>query len=198
MLKVGVTGGIGSGKSTICKIFEALDIKIFYADTEAKNLLDTHEVIEFYIKEFGPVVFTNKQLDKQKIAQLIFSNPSALHKVNSFIHPKVNSRFNDWCLKFQSEPYIIKEAALLFETGAYLQLDYNILIVAPMELKITRTAKRDVIPRDQILERANSQWNDEKKIPLANAIVSNDNNELLIPQVLKLDKKIRSLENKKI
>jgi dephospho-CoA kinase len=197
MFKVGVTGGIGTGKSTVCKIFEAIGIPIFYADIEAKKLLETDEVRSFYSSEFGQQVFTRTILDPKKIANLIFSNKEAIQKVNSFVHPLVNKRFESWCNTIHNAPYIIKEAALLFESNLYKQLDYTILTIAPLEVKIERIVKRDGIKKESILERINNQWDDNKKIPLSNITIINDGKQALLPQVIEINEMIKTIINQK-
>jgi dephospho-CoA kinase len=191
MFKVGITGGIGSGKSTVCKIFETLGIPIFNADSEAKKLLDTKEVKSFYLKEFGDSVFTDGILDRKRIADHIFSDKDALIKVNEFIHPLVKKLFENWCSQNNQQDYVIKEAALLFESGLYHALDYNILIIAPVEIRIERIIHRDNASKEIVLKRINNQWSDEKKIPLANKIIINDDSQALLPQVLELDHYIK-------
>lgn len=197
MFKVGITGGIGSGKSTVCKIFETFGIPIFNADIEAKKLLTTPEIIDYYYKEFGTDVFTDNALDRKKIADIVFSNKKALAKVNSFIHPLVNMQFEKWCKKYHEEQYIIKEAALLFESGLYKKIDFNILIIAPLNIRIERVTKRDSISKDQVIERINNQWDDKKKIVMADAIIQNDDSQMLLQQVLELHNKILTLAKKK-
>lgn len=197
MFKVGITGGIGSGKSTVCKIFETFGIPVFNADIEAKNLLDTKEVINFYFKEFGTDVFTNNTLDRKKIAELLFTNKEAIKKVNSFIHPLVYKQFENWCKKNYTEQYIIKEAALLFESGLNKKIDFNILVIAPLNIRIERVKKRDNISKDKIIERINNQWDDKQKIVMADAIIQNDENQMLLPQILELHNKILTLTKEK-
>jgi dephospho-CoA kinase len=194
MLKIGITGGIGSGKSTVCKIFEVLDVPVFYADTEAKKLLETDEVKSFYFNHFGNLVFSGPNLDHLKIANIIFSDRELLDKVNRFIHPLVKKQFELWCGQHSHMPYIIKEAALLFESGLFKDLDYNVIIIAPFELRIDRIIKRDVTTRKKILERIKNQWLDEKKIPLANKIIYNDDTQALLPQVLEIDQFFKTIK----
>lgn len=194
MLKVGITGGIGSGKSTVCRIFETLGIPVFNADLQAQLLLTTPEVISFYKKEFGELVFTDNQLDKPKIAQLIFTNKIALEKINQFIHPLVFDLFDKWCKTYSNSSFVIKEAALLFETGAYNTLDFNVLVTCPEEIRIERVMQRNGISREQVVQRINNQWPDEKKKPLAQAEIINDGQNAILTQTLTLHK---LLKNKK-
>ncbi len=186
MLKIGITGGIGSGKSVVCEIFKQLGTPVFDSDTEAKKLLGTPEIINFYKNEFGDKVFTNKILDKQKIATLIFNDEQALLKVNNFIHPKVIGLFLEWSAKQKKNKYIINEAALLFESKAFKMLDFTVLVIAPEELRIKRIIARDNANEKVVLQRIRSQMPDEEKKKLASFIIYNDEKSLLLPQVLSL------------
>jgi dephospho-CoA kinase len=186
MLKIGITGGIGSGKSTVCDIFLRFGIPVYNADLEAKKLLENREVIEFYRNEFGNDVFKNNQLDKHKIASVIFENSAALQKVNDFIHPLVKLKFEAWCETFQNEVYVLEEAALIFESGSYNSLDATIFVHAPQKLRIKRVVERDDVTQEMVMQRIKNQWPDQKKIKLANYIISNDEHSLLLPQVLRL------------
>ncbi len=186
MLKIGITGGIGSGKTTVCEIFRQLRIPVFISDFEAKKLLDTPKVLEFYRNEFGERVFTEGVLDKRKIASLIFENQQAKEKVNNFIHPLVIESFLAWALNQINCPYVIKEAALLFESNAYLSLNYSVLIYAPVELRIKRVIERDKCDGGSVVRRIRNQMPEENKMKLANFVISNDEHSLLLPQVLRL------------
>jgi len=186
MLKIGVTGGIGSGKSTVCEIFKQLGIPVFNSDFEANKLIDTSATVDFYKNEFGDIVFTNNSLDKQKIASLIFNNPEALQKVNDFIHPKVNENFVNWVNKQKNCLYVIKESALLLDLKTKQDLNYIILVHAPLELRIKRVMLRDGTDKETILKRVKNQSPDEEKMKKASHIISNDDHSLLLSQVLAL------------
>lgn len=183
-MKVGITGGIGSGKSLVCEIFGKLGIPVFNADTEAKNLLKTPRVIEFYKENFGEAVLTNNQLDNQKIAQKIFNDKEALAKVNHFIHPIVLELFEKWTLENSLAPYVIKEAALLFESGAYKSLDYTILVCAPEDIRVERVIRRSGLSREQVIERIANQWDDKKKKNLCDFILENDGRQAILQKIL--------------
>jgi dephospho-CoA kinase len=195
MLRIGITGGIGSGKSTVCEIFLRFGIPVFNADNEAKKLLEQKEVKEFYRNEFGNEVFSDDRLDKKKIASLIFENSEALQKVNDFIHPLVKLKFEGWCESLQVYAYVLEEAALLFESGSYHSLDATIFVHAPQNLRIKRVIERDLVSRETVMQRIKNQWPDQKKIKLANFIITNDEHSLLLPQVLRLHQMFIS-ENK--
>jgi dephospho-CoA kinase len=186
MLKIGITGGIGSGKSTVCNIFKQLGIPIYNSDYEAKKLLDSNEIIEFYKNEFSNDVFVNGSLDKQKIATLIFDNPEALQRVNNFIHPIVNDNFAKWVINQKNSKYVVKESALLLDKNIKGDLNYVVLVLAPKELRLKRVILRDNTSESEVLKRIKNQIPDEAKIKFASYIISNDEHSLLLPQVLKL------------
>lgn len=186
MLKIGITGGIGSGKSIVCEIFKHIGIPVFDADTEAKKLLETPEIIKFYKNEFGNIVFTNNSLDKHKIANLIFNDSQALIKINNFIHPKVISLFSDWCNRQKNCKYVIIEAALIFESKTYEMLDYTALVLAPEKLRMERIIARNNITKKNALQRMKNQMPDEEKKKLASFIIYNDEQSLLLPQIFSL------------
>jgi dephospho-CoA kinase len=189
MLKIGITGGIGSGKTIVCEVFKQLRIPVFTSDLEAKKLLDTPFVLEFYRNNFGESVFTEGLLDKRKIASLIFENQEAKQKVNDFIHPLVMEAFSAWALTQKNCLYVIKEAALLFESNAYMSLNYSVLVHAPIELRIKRVMERDNCSGESVVKRIRSQMPEENKMKLANFVISNDEHSLLLPQVLSLHQK---------
>ena len=194
MFKVGITGGIGSGKSVICNIFRNLDIPVYQADIEARRMMGEDETIRGELLAFfGTEAFQNNQLNRKFLSERIFPDPKARSFVNSLVHPAVRSDFAGWVEKQASAPYIIEEAALLFETGAWKELDYNILIVSAVETRIGRIMERDEMTRAEVLARMDSQMDPEKAVALADFVISNDEEEFVIPQVLKVDKIIRDL-----
>lgn len=191
ILKVGITGGMGSGKSVVCKIFKLLGIPVFEADIIAKELLDNDSQIKTeLINLFGETIYIQNQgIDRKKLAFIIFNDNIALHRVNGLVHPSVKEKFNDW-VKKQDAPYIIHEAAILFESGFYKLMDYNILISAEKELRVKRVMERNNISAEMVLARIGKQWADDKKAKLADRVILN-NNELLIPKILEIDKKLK-------
>ncbi|RKD89746.1 dephospho-CoA kinase [Mangrovibacterium diazotrophicum] len=193
MIKVGITGGIGSGKSTICHFFRTLGIPVFEADTEAKKLINSSEAIKNQlIAEFGSDIYLPNQLiDRKKLAGLIFNSPTLLEKVNRIIHPEVRIYFNKW-VELQKSPYIIHEAAIMFESGFYQMMDYTILVTAPEAERIARVMKRENSTEESVKARIEKQWTDEQKMELASFIVKNDNKELIVPKLIELDKRFRS------
>lgn len=183
MKKIGITGGIGSGKSIVAKILETMNYPVYYSDERSNEVVDTDlEIKEQLIKLIGTEVYQNGKLYRPFLAKQLFSNDDLRLKINEIIHPKVRNAFNLWTEK-QTTSLVFNEAAILFETGGYKTLDYTILVTAPLELKIQRVIKRDGFSKDQVLERMIKQWTDEEKIPLADFIIVNDEVKLLLQQV---------------
>jgi len=191
-LKVGITGGIGSGKSTICKVFEKLGAPVFEADPVAKRLIDTDpEIRQGLIDLFGTDIYTEKEgVDRKKLAEKIFNDEIQLAKVNALVHPAVRAEFLKWA-ESQDVPYVVHEAAILFESGFYQMMDYTILVTAPEEDRIKRVTMRDGSSREQVIERMNKQWADDEKRKLASIEIKNDNRELILPQIVNIDKQLR-------
>jgi len=189
MLKIGITGGIGSGKTTVCKVFELLGIPIFYADTVAKSIMHTDPVLKNEIlKTFGGKSYLiDGELNRHYISSIVFNNESALNKLNALVHPAVFRAFDKWLINHSEAPYIIKEAALLFETESYKMCDLSVLVVSPEVSRIRRVIARDGISHDEILLRMKRQLSDEQKKKMANYILVNDESRLLIPQILSLN-----------
>lgn len=195
MLKVGLTGGIGSGKSTVAKIFEVLGIPVYYADAATKKIMNTDRRLKAeLIKHFGEQAYTNNELNRAYIASIVFADPEKLALLNSLTHPATIRDANHWMEK-QSAPYVIKEAALLFESGADQHLDHIIGVSSPEELRIRRVMERDKAPREEVLGRLRRQMPEEEKISRCDSVILNDESELLIPQVLRLHEKLLKMEN---
>ena len=192
MTKVGVTGGIGSGKTLICQIFEKLGIPVFNADDEAKCLLNVDPQVKASMMEyFGKDIYDDTGIKKAYLASKIFNNKDALSKVNSIVHPVVRQLFIRWAKEKEAAfPYIIEEAAILFESGVYQDLDFTILVYAPEELRISRVISRDHASREQVRARMEYQMKDEEKIDMADAVIYNDESRLVIPQILEIHQRL--------
>ncbi len=188
---IGLTGGIGSGKSTIKRIFETLGVPTYDADTHAKEIVNTNDIVKAELKKmFGDDIYIAKnQLDNVKLGKRIFNDRSLLKEVNNLIHPEVINDFREW-VGNQDSPYVIKEAAILFESGAYKRADLIITIVAPVDLRIERIYKRDGISREHIKRIIDNQMSDEEKIKLSKYVIYNDNSTLITPQILKIHKEL--------
>ena len=189
---LGITGGIGSGKSTICRVFKVLGVPVFDADAVAKNLLNTDdEIRQGLINLFGNDIYTPEgSVDRKMLAEIIFNNENHLNKVNSLVHPKVRNEFYKWRDQ-QKAPYIIHEAAILFESGFYKMMDQVLLITAPEKDQIERVMKRDGVTEDQVRERMKRQMPNNEKQELADMVLVNDNKSLLLPEIIEIDKKLR-------
>lgn len=189
VLRIGLTGGIGSGKSVVAKVFETLGIPVYYADDAAKKLMNTDEELKKeIIKYFGADSYKNGELDRKYIASIVFNDKEKLELLNSLAHPATILDAKEW-IKRQASPYIIKEAALLFESGANKDLDFVIGVDAPLQLRIKRVMKRDGITEEEILKRIAGQMNDDEKMKLCDFIIYNNEKDLVIPQILELHKK---------
>ena len=193
MIKVGITGGIGSGKTLIAGIFSFFGFPVFNADWEAKKIVDASPVVrEKLISVFGPGIYLqNDVIDRKKLASIIFNDEYLLKQVNGIIHPVVHIAFDRWS-ELQTSPFVLYEAAILFESGRYKSMDYNILVVASEEIRLKRVMQRDSATMEEVQRRMANQWKDEQKIGLSNFIINNNEQELIIPQVLEILKKIKT------
>ena len=189
MLKIGITGGIGAGKSTVAGIFKVLGVPVFDADVTAKNILNSDpELREQVAAAFGSETYKNGLLDRKYLATLVFNNPDQLAKLKALVHPATIKAANAWTKHWeeQGSPYIVKEAALLFEAGTNVGLDSIIGVTAPQDLRIARVMARDNITREEVLKRMQHQIDDTEKMKRCNIVLDNNEKALLIPQVLAL------------
>ena len=187
MLKVGLTGSIGSGKSLVAKIFSSLGIKVYEADTEAKKFLLDDMVKQKIASSISNDVFnTEGVIINRRLAEIVFNNPEALAILNGIIHPMVRNDFLEWLQRNHREVYILHEAAILYESGFYKDFDKVITVSAPEKLRLKRVMDRDDVGREQVLDRITNQWSDQKKVELADYVIINDGKEMVIPQVLRI------------
>jgi len=195
MLKVGLTGGIGSGKSTVARIFEILGVPVYYADAASKRLYHTDPVLkDGLIRRFGAGIYENDVLDRARLAAIVFEDPQQLEALNALVHPATIRDAREWMARQQSA-YVIKEAALLFESGSVADLDYVIGVNAPLSLRIHRVMKRDGATRAQVLARMDRQIDAGIKMRLCDFVVENNEQELLLPQVIALHEDLMLLAN---
>jgi len=185
MLKLGVTGGIGSGKTQVCSIISAMGYPVFNADSVARRIVEEDSKIILCIKEvFGDDIYVNDSLNRKRVAELVFSNPKLLEMLNSIVHPAVKEYFNNWVLKYQSRSLVVEEAAILFESGSYKNLDKIVVVTAPLELRISRVKERDGVSREAIINRINSQFSQDELIKRGDYIIENDGVQLILPQII--------------
>ena len=196
MLRVGLTGGIGSGKTTVAKIFELLNVPVYYADDASKRLYHSdRDLIALIKKNFGEDVYTGNELNRSRLAAIVFNDQDKLNLLNQLVHPPTIRDAEDW-MKKQTAPYVIKEAALIFESGSASGLDYVIGVQAPSHYRIKRVMQRDGLTREEILTRANRQIDEDIKMRLCDFVIVNNDQELVIPQVLKLHDHLLQLAKK--
>jgi dephospho-CoA kinase len=198
VLKLGVTGGIGSGKTSVCRVFSVLGIPVFSADAEAKEVMDIDTGIILRINTIaGKNLYSSGSLDRTELARLIFSNNTLLEKVNSLVHPVVFCRFREWVRK-QTAPYVIMEAAILFESGGSKVVDRIVTVVAPIEERVNRVIHRSNLTREQVMERMRNQMSDKDRIAQSDFVIQNSENDMIIPAILKINNDILKTINRGI
>ena len=194
MLRVGITGGIGSGKTTVCTIFEKLGVPVYYADPRAKDLVNANQELQNKITNaFGQNSFIEGAYNRAFIASIVFSDKEKLELLNSIIHPFVLNDWRSFCQKHAHSPYVIKEAAIMLETESKNSVDHIVLVHAPLEIRIQRIQERDKVSETEILARIEAQMSEVEKMKLADSIIYNDQEHSLIEQVLALHQKFNSL-----
>ena len=187
MVKViGLTGGIGSGKTTIANFFKEKGVPVYIADDEAKKVMQSIEIIDQIKSVFGETLFENNVLNRAKLAETVFNNADKLAQLNAIVHPAVKKDFENWLQQHKNDQYVVYEAAILFESGRYKECDYIVTVTAPIEVRIERVIKRDNTTREQVLSRMEMQWNDEKRISLSNFVINNSNLKIANEEVVKI------------
>jgi len=187
MIKLGLTGGIGSGKSTVARVFFELGAPVYFADIEAKKFLKNKEVIDRLIEYFGKgVVDFEGAVDKAALAAIVFTDEVSLAKLNALIHPLLEIDFQQWLHKNSNAKYIVKEAAILFEAGFDKSVDRVLTISAPMEERIDRVMKRDGVSRQQVLDRISKQWTDREREAKSDYIIYNADNNMILEDILSI------------
>jgi len=186
---IGLTGGIGSGKTTIANHFKKANIPVYIADDEARKIMQSEEIIDAIRKTFGDAIFDNTILNREKLSKIVFENPEKLKLLNAIIHPAVKKDFQNWVLNHKNAPFIIYEAAILFESGSYKNCDLIISVTAPIESRIQRVIQRDNTSREQVLKRINTQWDDDQRIAKSDFVIENVNpktTKIEIEKILKI------------
>jgi dephospho-CoA kinase len=189
-MKLGITGGIGSGKTSVCRVFNLLGIPVFSADPDAKEIMDNDKGIIKRINSIaGKDLYISGSLDRMELAQLIFNDNSLLEKVNSLVHPVVFEHFRKWDME-QTAPYVIMEAAILFESGASKLVDRIATVVAPMEERVERVIHRNNLSREQVMERMRNQMDDDTRMKLSDYVIHNSETDMIIPAILQIHEDI--------
>ena len=170
---IGLTGGIGSGKTTIANHFKKANIPVYIADDEARRITQSPEVLDEIKKTFGDSIFDDAILNREKLSKIVFNDPEKLKQLNAIIHPAVRKHFQDWVLNHKNAPFVIYEAAILFESGSYMNCDMILTVTAPIESRIQRVIQRDNTTREQVLNRINAQWNDDQRIAKSDFVIEN-------------------------
>ena len=170
---IGLTGGIGSGKTTIAKYFKSFGIPVFIADDEARKIMQSPEIINAVKNTFGEDIFENGILNREKLAKIVFNDSEKLEKLNSIVHPAVKKHFELWLIENKTVPYIIYEAAILFESGRYKDCDIIVTVTAPIETRLQRVLERDKTTRELVLKKMEAQWSDEKRIAKSDFVIEN-------------------------
>ena len=187
MIQLGITGGIGSGKTTVCRVLEQLHIPVYYADDESKKILASADIEKRVAKVFGNAVLDEQgNLNRAKLSAIVFEHPTELVKLTSILHPAVNEHYHAWLKMQKNKSMVAKEAAVLFESGAFAQMDKIITVYAPKELRIERTMQRNNYTRQEILNRMKQQLSEKEKIRQSDFVIYNDGKKLVIPQVLQI------------
>jgi len=194
MLKIGLTGGIGTGKSIVGKVFSLMGIPVYISDIEAKRLINENLIIrEQLVARFGKEVYLqNEKLNRKYLSDIIFNQPDALQDVNAIVHPVVREDFANWCKINSEAPYVIQESAILFDTGLYKNFDKIISVTAQEDIRISRVTKRDSVSEESVKERIKNQIAESVKVKKSDYVIYN-NTELILPQIIKIDTELRNV-----
>ncbi|HEX8013589.1 MAG TPA: dephospho-CoA kinase [Flavobacterium sp.] len=192
---IGLTGGIGSGKTTVANYFKEMGIPVYIADHEAKKIMQSKSIIEEIKSTFGEILFENDFLNRAKLAEIVFNDSNKLSQLNAIIHPAVKKDFQSWLQKNKNHDYVIYEAAILFESGRYKDCDIIITVTAPEEVRIERVLERDKTTREQVLSRMKMQWKDEERISKSNFVIINENLKNAKEEVVKILKILNIKQN---
>jgi len=196
-MRLGITGGIGSGKTIVCRLFSILGVPVFSADEVAGSVMENnHSIIDLINSAVGKNVYKNGKLQRSELASLIFNNKNLLEKINSIVHPEVFRNFNEW-VKTQDFPYVIMEAAILFESGADKYVDRILTVVAPEQERIRRVVERNKVSEREVIERIRNQYNEKFLTDRSDYIINNSGNNLIIPEVIRIHEEMLKLSSLK-
>lgn len=191
MFQVGVTGGIGSGKTLVCQVFEKLGIPVYHADEEARRLMEEDQALmDRMVELFGEEAYLGRALNRRYLAEVVFGNRERLNGLNALVHPAVKKDYQQWLAEQKGVPYVVEEAAILFESGASRWMDLVVMVYAPEELRISRVMARDGVEEETVRKRMIHQMGEEEKRERADLVIVNDEKERLLPQVLEVHRQI--------
>ncbi len=190
MIKLGLTGGIGSGKSTVARVFQELGVPVYFADIEAKKFLDEKTVIQKLVQYYGDGILEKARINKAALAAIVFTDEVALAKLNALIHPLLEADFKAWLNQNSEVKYIVKEAAILFEAGFDKSVDKVLTISAPIEQRITRVMNRDGVSRKQVMDRVTKQWSDEQREAKSDYVIVNADSNMILENILEIHKEL--------
>jgi dephospho-CoA kinase len=194
MLKIGLTGGIGSGKTLVGSVFRALGAPVYEADKEARRLMEYDKAVMAGVKSlFGEAAYANGKLNRSHLAEKVFADNELLGQLNSIVHPAVRKDFDMWTRQFATRPYVVKEAAILFETGGDAAMDFTVFVKADMGVRIARVMERDKLTEAEVRQRISRQMDDQQKALLADFIIYNENDRMILPQIVDLHNKFSKL-----
>ncbi|WP_136666842.1 dephospho-CoA kinase [Flavobacterium sp. H122] len=191
---IGLTGGIGSGKTTVARLFQAEGIPVYIADEEAKKIMDLPETVKKVSEKFGSNIIFDGKIDRKKLSEIVFNDPEKLKTLNGIVHPLVKKHFDDWVKAHEEFPFVVKEAAILFESGSYKYCDLIIAVVASEEIRVQRVIDRDNTTKNAVLDRMKNQWTDEQRIGKSNFVIKNENFEETELQFRNILKKLNNFQ----
>ena len=183
---IGLTGGIGSGKTTIANYLASLGIPVYIADDAGKKVMQQQEIIKAIQQKFGSDIVEENQLNRARLAEIVFNNPDQLKELNAIVHPAVREDYKKWLAEHTDAPFLVYESAILFESGSYKDFDYVITITAPLEVRVSRVLQRDDTEREQVMKRINAQWTDDQRVSKSDFVIENIDIDLAKAEINKI------------
>ncbi|MEY4002464.1 MAG: hypothetical protein RIT07_506 [Bacteroidota bacterium] len=194
MLRVGITGGIGSGKTTVCRVFETLGVPVYYADAEAKKLYaENSELKNRLVAVFGPAIISQGAVNTARLAEIAFASPENIAQINAIVHPYVFEHYENWCGEHDNHPYTLKEAAILFESGSYKRVQKTIGVIAPESERVSRVMLRDGCSKEEVIKRMSRQMPQDALASRCDFLIQNNNQHSIIEQVLEIHRQLLTL-----
>ena len=183
---IGLTGGIGSGKTTIANYLASLGIPVYIADDAGKKVMQQQKIIKAIQQKFGSDIVKENQLNRARLAEIVFNNPDRLKELNAIVHPAVREDYKKWLAEHTDAPFLVYESAILFESGSYKDFDYVITITAPLEVRVARVLQRDDTEREQVMKRINAQWTDDQRVSKSDFVIENIDIDLAKAEINKI------------